>query len=377
MIAVIADDITGAAEIAGIGFDYGLKVILTQSIETEIAPCDVLVCITNTRSMRRDDAINESLRVGKRLTQIGVEHIFKKTDSVLRGHVAAELKALMDATGKTSALLLPANPALGRQIIDGIYYVNKVPITQTSFSYDPEFPAKSDEAIKLLGEGILINPHETLPTSDCSIAIGNIATEEDFIDYCKLLNNTLLPAGGGSFFKAFLKQQFPHALFKQIEKKIKLGKLLLICGSTIKHNALLCELEAAKVPIESMPTEVYHGEVSSEKWIEYLNTQYALHGNLVVIINQPISHDPAYAMRLKQIMAKVCQSVVSQHAVKELIIEGGATAYEVISAMQWQAFEVVGIMTTGVIKLKPQNSTELQLTLKPGSYQWPEEVLIL
>ena len=126
MIAVIADDITGAAEIAGIGFEYVLKVVLTIGVEADSPTCDLLVCITNTRSMTQDKAISESLYIGKALTEKGINHIFKKTDSVLRGHVAAELKALMKVTGKTQTLLLPDNPSLGRQIIGGKNYINDI-----------------------------------------------------------------------------------------------------------------------------------------------------------------------------------------------------------------------------------------------------------
>ena len=56
MIVVIADDITGAAELAGIGLRYGLRVVVADDIlsakETEL-----LVVYTNTRSMMEKDAV--------------------------------------------------------------------------------------------------------------------------------------------------------------------------------------------------------------------------------------------------------------------------------------------------------------------------------
>ena len=69
--------------------------------------------------------------------------LFKKTDSALRGHVVAELTALMEATGYRRAVYLPANPSKGRIIKDGAYYINGNPIHETDFSFDPEFPAKT------------------------------------------------------------------------------------------------------------------------------------------------------------------------------------------------------------------------------------------
>ena len=55
MIAVIADDFTGAAEIGGIGLRHGMRVV----IETEPVPngqVDLLVIATDSRSKNQQDA---------------------------------------------------------------------------------------------------------------------------------------------------------------------------------------------------------------------------------------------------------------------------------------------------------------------------------
>ena len=89
MIAVIADDITGAAEIAGIAYDHGLKVILTRHLGEQLPVCDVLVCITNTRSLPKEKAVAQALPLGRRLKALGGDTVSKKTDSVQRGDVLA------------------------------------------------------------------------------------------------------------------------------------------------------------------------------------------------------------------------------------------------------------------------------------------------
>ena len=59
MIAVIADDITGAAEMAAIAHRLGLRVKLTM--QPEATPdCDVLVIATDTRSMSESEAATVS-----------------------------------------------------------------------------------------------------------------------------------------------------------------------------------------------------------------------------------------------------------------------------------------------------------------------------
>ena len=97
---VIADDITGAAEIAGIAFSHGADVRLVCS--SSVSCCNVAtdgttVIATDTRSMSEAEAIAETHRIASALSH-QPSAIFKKTDSALRGHVVAELQALMEAT---------------------------------------------------------------------------------------------------------------------------------------------------------------------------------------------------------------------------------------------------------------------------------------
>jgi uncharacterized protein YgbK (DUF1537 family) len=134
---VIADDITGAAEIAGIAFEAGEDVRLVCGCGTVTGETTVIA--TDTRSMAEADATAETRRIASALTS----PLFKKTDSALRGHVVAELTALMDVTGYQRAVYLPANPSKGRIIRKGIYYINEIPIHETAFNYDPEFPART------------------------------------------------------------------------------------------------------------------------------------------------------------------------------------------------------------------------------------------
>jgi uncharacterized protein YgbK (DUF1537 family) len=67
MVLVIADDLTGAAELAGIAYSYGLNTALVTRVP-EIAPeCDVLVVASDTRSMSEDEAVSVTHKVCRAL----------------------------------------------------------------------------------------------------------------------------------------------------------------------------------------------------------------------------------------------------------------------------------------------------------------------
>ena len=132
---VIADDITGAAEMAGIAFSRGqqVRLVCSSSVCSSTTATDgTIVIATDTRSMSAAEAAEETRRIISHLSlPLLISHsltsgqsvalrtsflIYKKTDSALRGHVVAELSALMEATGYRRALYLPANPSKGRII---------------------------------------------------------------------------------------------------------------------------------------------------------------------------------------------------------------------------------------------------------------------
>ena len=157
MITVIADDITGAAEIAGIAKSAGLDTLLIMSVDgvcsgsedgvsvgSKISNCgkaDVVVIATDTRQMSEADAVKEIEALAKNIPS--GSFVFKKTDSVLRGHIKAECQAILENTDYDQVLLVPQNPSKGRVVRDGLYYINDVLLNETQFANDPEFPAKT------------------------------------------------------------------------------------------------------------------------------------------------------------------------------------------------------------------------------------------
>ena len=105
MILVLADDITGAAEIAGVALSYGRRTFLSMGhIPQDTNNADVIVIATDIRSGDKENAAFVIKRLCRDLKTIVSENktgltIFKKTDSVLRGHIGTELHILMKHLG--------------------------------------------------------------------------------------------------------------------------------------------------------------------------------------------------------------------------------------------------------------------------------------
>src|SRR5215467_6378115 len=128
MIGVIADDLTGAAELAGIGLRYGLESEVVVCGKCTAANPDLLCIDTDSRSCKPGEAARRAGHAARELRKAGARWIYKKVDSVLRGNVITEIRAIQKTLGLRGVLLVPANPCFGRVIRHGRYFVNGKPI---------------------------------------------------------------------------------------------------------------------------------------------------------------------------------------------------------------------------------------------------------
>src|SRR5688572_21162651 len=175
MIVAIADDFSGASEIAGIGWRYGLstEVQLTFDLERN---ADLMVIDADTRSQNRIEAIEKTNALAEKIKKFSREQtLFKKVDSVFRGHIVDEINTLQKHFHFERVLLLPANPERGRKIISGHYLVNGVPLSQTVFASDPDFPASSSSVEQILSGHQSILPHAHL-AQNATLPIGKLIT---------------------------------------------------------------------------------------------------------------------------------------------------------------------------------------------------------
>jgi uncharacterized protein YgbK (DUF1537 family) len=136
--AIIADDLTGAADAAAAyGPTHSSCVIL--DVDCTWPEAEILSVNTESRYLAAEEAASAvTSAVGRALGQD--RRIFKKIDSLLRGNVGAEvaatLAAIAQGRGKGLAIVAPAFPATGRTTQGGIVHVGGVQNTDGSFGGD-------------------------------------------------------------------------------------------------------------------------------------------------------------------------------------------------------------------------------------------------
>ena len=358
MIFVIADDITGAAEIAGLAHCYGLDARLMLDLGQQCPRGDVVVMATDTRSMTRQEAVDHTCGVVRCLLQrcprSDGKHcsLFLKTDSALRGHPIAEIDAILSLTTYDKAVFLPANPSKGRVITGGVYYWDGVPLSETAFALDPEFPAKTSSMTSRFPDA-----------QEKGVVMPDAMTADDIKSVVEGCGTTTLLAGAADLFEALLIARGHHRCVNQASLSLEPQGSVFVCGSTQSRPLQIPAKECG------MPKEVYDGDDDATSWEKSILEIYRSGRSVMLTIPHRHLTGKAVAVRLRETMAHVVASLVAVKKPHQLVIEGGATAFSCLNALSWREFTIADAYAPGVIRMVTPQMVDV--ILKPGSYRWP------
>ena len=380
MIAIIADDLTGAAELGAVALRYGLSSEV-QAGRLADSSADVVVLNTDSRSLPPAQAGQAAAAAAGDLRD-SAEWVYKKVDSVLRGSVVAEIEAVLPALRVDRALLVPANPAMGRTIRDGQYLIGGLPLHRTGFAADKEHPAATSEVLDLLGragsmELSLLSPRQALPPR--GIFVGQAGSSRDLAAWAAKADERTLPVGGAEFFAAVLQSRGhrPQAAGAGAAP-IPAGGRLLVCGSSPPYARKTAEQASAHgVEVLPMPLDVFAAEAPSPpaiaQWAQAASAAMDRWSMAVVSIAQGEDRaGPANVLTAK--LAEVAAAILGMRQVAQVFVEGGATAQAVVKRMGWWCLAVLGELAAGVASLQPGGRDNPVLTIKPGSYGWPDGI---
>lgn len=151
-LLILADDFTGALDT---GVQFSGKGIRTQVVVSGhwVEPdsdCDVMVIDVETRHVPKEKAYEIVYDVCQQAVKYGICCFYKKTDSALRGNVGSELQAAADAVFGKNIVFVPAFPAMRRITVDGVHYIDGIPVKESVFGQDPFEPVMYDRVDELL-----------------------------------------------------------------------------------------------------------------------------------------------------------------------------------------------------------------------------------
>ena len=394
-IGVLADDLTGAFD-TGVQFrNWGLsvEVLIGDVKDTSRLGSDVVVVDTESRLLKREDAYRRVFKATEKLMQLGVERIYKKVDSTLRGNLGAELDAAMAKSKSGFAFFAPAYPTYGRTTLSGKQLVDNNPVEKTE--YVDELGAKTSEIAAIIGvqskkkvglvgqdvvdagvESIKVRI-KVLKKEGVEVAVFDALTEKHLIDIAHSIGDTKLLVGSAGF-----ASEVPLGLNMRNPKPI-----LSVCGSTRRLSraqvrSLHDRLGFKEVEIDI--TRLIDGEAAVKAEVkrcvgEAVESLKA--GVDISITSAPkessvkefIAHAENHGIKeveaklfIEEAMGEVTSTIVSEVEVLGLILTGGATGLMVCEKLGADRASILEEIEPGIPLL--MLSTGIPVVTKAGGF---------
>jgi uncharacterized protein YgbK (DUF1537 family) len=156
LVGCIADDFTGATDLAGMLVKSGFRTVQTIGVPVSPLPPDVdaVVVALKSRTSPVGEAVHESLAALAYLRQAGAAQIYFKYcstfDSTPHGNIGPVADALLDALRSDFAVVCPAFPANARTIYKGHLFVGDVPLDESGMRDHPLTPMRDSSLVRLM-----------------------------------------------------------------------------------------------------------------------------------------------------------------------------------------------------------------------------------
>ena len=283
-IAIIADDLTGAAD-TGVQFcPYFNGTLLTAYQNLSSAPsgafhfdAQALAVFTNSRAIDAESARERVQSVARHLVRLRPGHIYKKVDSCIRGNIGVEVETVMDEMGYDLSFTAPAFPEMGRTTLHDVHLVDGTPVARTELSRDPVTPVTESRLSRTMAlqcrypvghvdlkyldgvDEVLSGEIDSLVHLGARHLVFDATkqTHLDRIAHFALDSPEKVLLVGSAGLAESLGRHFPkRPLVEENElKPIPEGNHLLICGTTSEHTRLQISTVIDRYPYEVIPLE--------------------------------------------------------------------------------------------------------------------------
>lgn len=156
ILGCIADDFTGATDLAGLlarsGVRVSLRIGVPDSPPSDTAAFEVIALKSRTAPV--DEALAETRAALKWLQAAGAQRFFWKYcstfDSTAEGNIGPVAEALMADLGTDQTIYCPAFPENGRAIFMGNLFVGQQPLAESPMKDHPLTPMRDSNLMRLL-----------------------------------------------------------------------------------------------------------------------------------------------------------------------------------------------------------------------------------
>ncbi|WP_429101708.1 3-oxo-tetronate kinase [Aeromonas rivipollensis] len=230
-LGVIADDFTGATDIAGFLVENGLSTLQLSGVpehDGDLPRVDAVVISLKSRSCPAGEAVRDSLAALAWFQARGCPRIYQKYcstfDSTAAGNIGPVTDALLAALGQDFTLICPALPVNGRTVYQGNLFVGALPLAESGMRHHPITPMQDSNLLRLMegqgsgraglvpfatidkGAATIAGAFEQLAEDGVRYAVVDTLTEQHLLDIATAALHLPLVTGGSGLAIGLARQ---------------------------------------------------------------------------------------------------------------------------------------------------------------------------
>lgn len=397
LLGVIADDFTGASDIANTLKKSGMSVTLVAGVPTEpVEKTDAVVIALKTRSVAANVAVELSLAALVWFRAQNCQQIFFKYcstfDSTANGNIGPVAVALADALQAKKVLCCPAFPANGRTVYQGHLFVGskllsesgmeKHPITPMTDSNIRRWMAKQcKENIGLIDLSTIRKGHaqvkDAIDLSAERVFIADAIDDHDLMTLGTAVQDHPLITGGSGIALGLPNNFRRRGQLEEDQSTFEgaTGPCVILAGSCSGATLSQIEVYKAKAPaLRIQANEFLSNSNLLSDCLDFAN-QHRDETPLIYSSDTPVQiletqtqFGVAQTASAFESFFGACATKLVKEGFERVIVAGGETSGAVVSALGTKSFTVGPEIAPGVPCLQAATRQPLALALKSGNF---------
>ena len=409
-LGCIADDLTGASDLALMLAREGLRTIQTIGVpheDLDLSAADAVVVALKSRTIPPQQAIDQSLAAAAALRKAGASHLFFKYcstfDSTDEGNIGPVTEALLAFTGSDFTLACPAFPANGRTIYKGHLFVNGVPLHESSMKDHPLTPMRDSNLVRVLQRQTKLSvglvPYEDVEAGPDALrsafarerAAGHRVVIVDAVSDTHLrsigtaaADFPLITGGSGVAMglpAAYRQGDASAAAPRGAGFDAPDGRPIILAGScsSATQGQVKAAIDAGIPALRLDPMQLASKDVTAQTALDWLASQQT---NGPVLIYSTSTPDDVQAVQGKlgrmnagEIVEKTLADIaraLPALGFTRIVVAGGETSGAVVNALDVQALTIGPEIDPGVPWTRSLGGVNLALALKSGNFGAPD-----
>ena len=404
ILGVIADDFTGATDVASMLVRAGMQTVQVLGVPAEGLPeADAVVIALKTRTIPAAEAVAQSLQALAALRQAGARQIYFKYcstfDSTAEGNIGPVTDALMRALEADFTIACPAFPENGRTVFRGHLFVGDQLLSDSGMRNHPLTPMTDANLVKVLqlqtaqAVGLLrydglrkdaVAAMAQLRGDGTRIAVADALSNQDLLTLAEVCAELPLITAGSGVALGLPPAYERRGWFQPSDSAARLetvqGPMAVLSGSCSEAtNAQVAQWIAdGRIALALDPLALHNGAQTAagllaEATSALVNGPVLLYATAapdrVKAVQSALGVEAAGAL-VELTLATVAQGLI-EAGVRRLVVAGGETSGAVVQALAVQQLRIGAPICPGVPWTQaalPGSGAPLLLALKSGNF---------